>query len=269
MTDTAMKNTKEAKRHILILEDEELAANKMIAELENYYEGRVHIDCIQSVGEGISYLNEKVPDLILSDIELLDGRVFIIYEHIEIKSPIIFTTAYDQYLLDAFRTNGIAYLLKPISEEELQAALDKYENLFQQTPPFRLESQVLEQLKEALNQSKTNYKQRFTIKKTKGIIILKVADISHFQADNTIVLAYDRVGKKHVVNHKMSELEEILDPKVFFRLNRSDLVHIDFIERMEPYFNNRLAVFVAGKSEAMITSSARTAAFRKWIEGLA
>ncbi|MEL7221075.1 MAG: LytTR family DNA-binding domain-containing protein [Bacteroidota bacterium] len=258
--------TSPAKRQVLILEDEELAATKMKADLEQYYQGQVAIEWLQSVGQGITYLRENTPDLILSDIELLDGRAFIIYEHIEINSPIIFTTAYDQYLLDAFRTNGIAYLLKPIDDEQLKAALDKYDKLFQQEQSFGLQSSVLEQLKEALDQKSTNYKQRFTIKKTSGIILLKVEDISHFQADNNIVFAFDRKGKKHIVSHKMSELEELLNPNAFFRLNRSEIVQVDFIEKIESYFNNRLAVSVPGIKKAMITSSSRTADFRKWIE---
>lgn len=254
------------KRQILILEDEELAATKMRTELEQYYKGMVEIAWIQSVGQGITYLRENTPDLILSDIELLDGRAFIIYEHIEINSPIIFTTAYDQYLLDAFRTNGIAYLLKPIEDQELKAALDKYEKLFQQEQSFSLQTNVIDQLKEALDQKKTAYKRRFTIKKTSGIVLLKVEDISHFQADNNIVFAFDQKGKKHIVNNKMSELEELLDPALFFRLNRSEIVQVDFIEKIEPYFNNRLAVSVSGIKKAMITSSSKTAAFRKWID---
>lgn len=260
------KTATDSKRQVLILEDEELAANKMKAHLQRFYEEAVEITWVQSVGEGIRYLQENSPDLILSDIELLDGRAFIIYEHIEIKSPIIFTTAYDQYLLDAFRTNGIAYLLKPIDEQDLYAALNKYETLFQQQDNFGLQAGVLEQLKTALDRSTQSYKRRFTIKKAKGIVLLKTEDISHFQADNNIVFAFDRKGKKHIVNHKMSELEELLDPSVFFRLNRSEIVHVDFIEKIESYFNNRLAVFVPGAQNPMITSSAKTATFRKWIE---
>lgn len=260
------KSQRNTPRHILILEDEELAAAKMKNELERYYDGQVHLEWIQSVSEGISYLRNNTPDLILSDIELLDGRAFIIYQHVEIKSPIIFTTAYDQYLLDAFRTNGIAYLLKPINDQDLEAALDKYETLFQRQDNFSLQTEVIEQLKDALDHAKTSYKRRFTIKKAKGIVLLKTEDISHFQADNNIVFAFDRKGKKHIVNHRMNELEELLDPTAFFRLNRSDIVHIDFIDKMESYFNNRLAVFVSGLQAPMITSSSKTAAFRKWIE---
>ncbi len=266
MKERSSINSAQDKRHILILEDEELAASKMKTELLEYYDGNVQLEWIQSVSDGITYLRTNTPDLILSDIELLDGRAFIIYQYVEIKSPIIFTTAYDQYLLDAFRTNGIAYLLKPISTEDLRAALDKYEVLFQRKDKFSLQSEVVEQLKEALDRSTPSYKQRFTIKKAKGIVLLKAEDISHFQADNNIVFAFDRQGKKHIVNHRMSELEDILDPRLFFRLNRSEIVQLDFIEKMESYFNNRLAITVATAQQTLITSSSKTAAFRKWIE---
>lgn len=254
-------------RHILILEDEELAAQKIKTHLKEHYQDEVKLDWIQSVAEGITFLKNNTPDLILSDIELLDGRAFIIYEHVEIKSPIIFTTAYDQYLLDAFKTTGIAYLLKPFDKEELEKALRKYESLFKEKSSYNLEPSIVAQLKSALVKSEKTYKQRFTIKKSTGIILLKTEDISHFSADDNIVFAHDKKAKKHIVNHKMAELEELLDPKSFFRINRSEIVHIHSIEKIEPYFNNRLAIYVSGLQKPMITAGSRTAEFKRWIEG--
>lgn len=262
-----MTSNNPPQRHILLLEDEELAARQVQTQLRNHFGEQVVITWLQSVGEGMTFLRENTPDLILSDIELLDGRAFIIYEHLEITAPIIFTTAYDQYLLDAFHTNGIAYLLKPFTEEALRKALRKYETLFQSQQQVTLSPAVLAQLQNALDRPAANYKQRFTIKKSKGIFLLKVADISYFQADNNIVFAVEQSGKKHIVNHKLSDLEQLLDPVAFFRINRSEIVHIHYIEKMEPYFNNRLAVTITGSAKPLISSSAKTAAFRKWIEG--
>ena len=127
---------------ILLLEDEKLAAQKVIQLLYDYFEHELEIKWVQSVQQGLKYLKEQGdPNLILSDIELLDGKVFKLYEKYEVQSPIIFTTAYDQYLLEAFQTNGIAYLLKPFEEEDLIKALDKYLKMFKKDDHKILDTQ--------------------------------------------------------------------------------------------------------------------------------
>lgn len=255
-----------SKKSILVFEDEQLAAERIQRLLKEYYNNEINITWIQSVAEGITYLHNNTPDLILSDIELLDGRAFKVFEQTEIKAPIIFTTAYDQFLLEAFKTNGIAYLLKPIADDQLIDALDKYEKMFETKKEYILQPTVIQDLKQALDQSKTSYRRRFTIKKSSGIFILNVDDITHFSADDNIVFGIDSNNKKHIVNHRMSELEEILDPTVFFRINRSEIVNINYIEKMESYFNNRLTITINGVKEALKTSGPKTSAFRKWID---
>jgi len=224
---------------------------------------------VQSVQQGLSYLKENdMPDLILSDIELLDGKVFKLYEQYEVKSPIIFTTAYDQYLLEAFQTNGIAYLLKPFSNEDLKKALDKYLKLFGGEEKSGLDLKMIDELKSALFNSQKEYKKRFTIKKKSGIFLLNTEDVSYFSADDDLVFAYDKDNKKHVVNYRMSDLEEMLDPAIFFRINRSEIININFIEKMEPYFGNRLVVKMKNAKERLKTSGPKTSIFRKWVEGI-
>ena len=216
----------------------------------------------------IKYLNTNGdPDLILSDIELLDGKVFKLYEQYEIQSPIIFTTAYDQYLLEAFQTNGIAYLLKPFSDEELKKALDKYLKLFKSKESNTLDQQVIEEFKTALMSSQKEYKKRFTIKKSSGIFLLNTSDIAYFSASDDLVFAIDVNKKKHVVNYRMADLEELLDPSMFFRINRSEMVNIHFIEKMEAYFGNRLVVTMKNDKVDLKTSGPKTSTFRKWVEG--
>ncbi len=254
--------------NILVLEDEKLAAQNMIRLLSDYFEQEIFIQWVQSVRQGLDYLQKNDhPDLIISDIELLDGQAFTLYQQYDVKSPIIFATAYDQYLLDAFQTNGIAYLLKPIKDEDLFAALDKYLKLFKNEPVVQLDSKMIEDFKSALTASQKEYKKRFTIKKTSGIFLLKTSSIIYFLAENDLVFAIDNKGKRHVINYRMSDLEELLDPTKFFRINRSEIVHIEYIEKMEAYFGNRLVIHLPGVKEGLKTSGPKTASFRKWLEG--
>ncbi|MEM9884673.1 MAG: LytTR family DNA-binding domain-containing protein [Bacteroidota bacterium] len=121
-------------------------------------------------------------------------------------------------------------------------------------------------LQELLSTQK-NYKERFTIKKASGIYLLTVADISYFFADDNLVFAIDKNNKRHTISHRINELEELLDPKLFFRINRSEIVHIHFIQKMEGYFANRLIIQLKNSAVKLKTSTPRTAAFRKWLEG--
>lgn len=254
---------------ILLLEDEKLAAQKVLQLLYDYFEHELEIKWVQSVQQGLKYLKENGdPDLILSDIELLDGKVFSLYEQYEVKCPIIFATAYDQYLLDAFKTNGIAYLLKPYSDEDLKNALDKYLKLFRSADKgTALNAAMIGELKAALQSSQKEYKKRFTIKKTSGIFLLKTEDIAYFTASDDLVFAMDHKNKRHVVNYRMSDLEEILDPATFFRINRSEIININYIQKMEAYFGNRLVVTMNNDKASLKTSGPKTSAFRKWVEG--
>ncbi len=254
--------------NILVLEDEKLAAQNIIRLLSEYFSEEIFIQWVQSVRQGLEYLQRNdPPDLILSDIELLDGQAFSLYQQHDISSPIIFTTAYDQYLLEAFQTNGIAYLLKPIKDEDLFSALDKYFKLFKPESTVQLDANMIAEFKQALSDSKKEYKKRFTIKKATGIFLLNTADISYILAENDLVYAIDHKHKKHVLNFRMSDLEEMLDPQLFFRINRSEILNINFIEKMESYFGNRLVIHLKGGKESLKTSGPKTAAFRKWLEG--
>ncbi|MEM9931142.1 MAG: LytTR family DNA-binding domain-containing protein [Bacteroidota bacterium] len=253
---------------LLLLEDEQLAADRIQALLKDYFGPDLALQWGQSIQEGLAFLaNNPPPDLIISDIELLDGSAFSIYQQIEVTAPIIFVTAYDQYLLDAFNTNGIGYVLKPYTDEALRVVLDKYQKLLQRSEQVpTVSAAVIEQLKAAMHKGRQDYKERFTVKKSSGIYFLKTADIKFFQADGDLVFAFDHEGKKHLINFRMSELEEKLDPRVFFRINRGQMVNIEYIVKLESYFGNRLSISIQGGSEALITSGPKTAAFRKWVE---
>ena len=255
--------------NILLLEDEKLAAHQLLGLLQGYFNNDVHVHWVQSVQEGLAYLQgHPDPDLIISDIELLDGKVFQLYQQYDVQTPIIFVTAYDQYLLDAFQTNGIAYLLKPYAPEELQKALDKYLKLFNKEAPTVISDQVISQLTRALGNSDKDFKRRFVVKKNNGIYFVNTSEVKYFKADDDLVFAFDQKGKKHIISYRMSQLEEVLDKREFFRINRGEIVNVNYIVKMESFFGNRLAIHLQGEQETLKTSGPKTAAFRKWMDSL-
>lgn len=251
--------------HILVLEDEQTAGEKLVQMVQSQAPN-AKIDWLRTVQAGIDFLRYTQPDLIFSDIELLDGQAFQVYQSVTPACPIIFCTAFDAFYVDAFQTNGIAYLLKPYNSEEFQAAWDKFERLFQPPKSAELTPRLLEQLSQLIQQPTKKYKTTFTAKKSQGVLLLKTVEIRYFQAQSDFVLAFDQKGKKHVLNHKLSELERLLDPQQFFRINRSEIVHFSFIQKFEPYIKNRLAIYLTGTSTFLYTSNSRSAAFRAWLE---
>lgn len=254
--------------NILLLEDEKLAANRLQQLLGNYFPA-ADIAWQQSIeGAKHYFAAHPMPDLIISDIELLDGPVFHLYNSVTVTAPIIFVTAYDNFLLDAFQTNGIGYLLKPYTDDDLHAVLDKYQQLIAKPEPTGISPLVLEQLTAALNKKPSSFKERFTIKKGGGIVFIKTVDIKFFRADGDLVFAIDKDKKKHLLNYRMSALEDVLDDKKFFRINRGEIINIEYVGKVEPYFGNRLALSVLQEKEVLISSGPKTVQFRKWLEQL-
>ena len=268
--------------NILILEDEELAARQTIQFLTKA--GMITTappPVLRGVEKALVWLQtHPMPDLIFSDIELLDGNVFSLYERFQVTCPIIFTTAYDQFLLAAFRGSGIAYLLKPFDYDQFQQALAKYHFLqasfaapdaaLTEAPPVTpgLSAEVLQNLTRALQKNaQPQYKQRFSVRMRTSLYILNVADIAYVQADEGVTFAVDGAGTRYPLQGTLTEVERQLDPTRFGRLSRSELVSIAFVEKVEPYFNNRLAVKLRGGSVTLVTSAAQTAEFRRWLEG--
>ena len=253
---------------ILILEDEIPAYQKLLSIIHKELPKSQIIGWARSVEEGKLLLNNNdMPDLIFSDIELLDGVSFDIFEQVTITCPIIFCTAFDKYVLKAFQTNGIAYLLKPYSDDNFKEALSKYQTLFSSNSKPSITEDTLSILKNVLESDKKNYKQRFTIKKKGGIKLLATKDIVYLEVNGDFCQAVDINSHKHIVNYTLTDIEKKVNPQHFFRINRSQLINIAFIERIEPYFKNRLSIKLYHSEEPLLTSSSKTPEFRKWIEG--
>lgn len=251
---------------ILIIEDEIPARKKLkrfLDELDTKTEVVAEIDTVETA---IEFLNHSSVDVIFSDIELLDGNAFEIYNRVQVSCPIIFTTAYDQFLMDAFESNGIAYLLKPFSRERFQIAWDKF-MLFSNSTSY--ENQQLNNLTKLIQQNFENnaYKKRFTINTHKGIYFLNTENITFFEASESVIFAFDITGKKHLLSKStLKEIEQQLSPLEFFRINRSTLINKQHVEKIERYTKNILAIKIKAGKNYLKTSQSNTASFREWIE---
>lgn len=255
-------------KNILIVEDETPAFQKLIGLLEEIIDHAFDYTWVKSNQEARNQIKSyENYDLIIADIQLRDGTSFDFFSEITISCPIIFCTAYNDYLLDAFNTNGIAYILKPYTKEQLQQAIDKYQKLFTKNTSPTINKDILTTLEAALQQN-PNYKTRFVIKKqNKSIHLLQTDVITIIEAEGDFSKLYTGTSKFFVYSENIGSIIEKLDPKHFFRINRSLIVNLSGIEKIDPYFKNRLALKVKGYPDQVITSSNITSEFRKWLEG--
>lgn len=249
---------------VVIIEDEPPASEKLVEFIERY-DRRIEIVArLESVRDSLAWFRaNRSPDLVFSDIELLDGNVFPLYETGAVACPIIFTTAYDQFWLQAFERNGIAYLLKPFAFEKFARAMRKFETL--KNNFAAAQTDFWREIQASFTEPK--YKERFVIKVRGGIKLLETAHIAFIKMINEAPYAFDAAGVKFPLSENLTELEQILDPKTFFRLNRSEIINLNFIERLEPDFHDRLVVRLKNLNVKLVSSTNRTPNLRKWLEG--
>ncbi len=252
--------------NVIIIEDELPAYKKLETYTAAHIPDSKVIGWARSVEEAKDLIDQTNNiDLIISDIELLDGNSFEIFEEVKVNCPIIFCTAFDKYLFKAFQTNGIAYILKPYTEESFKEAIGKYINLFNTSSDNKnIEADVISELKSLL--SGKAYKKRFSVKKKDGIKLLATEEIVAFIANGDFSFAYDVHKKKHVINYPLGQIESKVNPDQFFRINRSEMVNIDYIEKIEPYFKNRLSINLQFVENPLRTSSNKTSEFRSWLD---
>jgi len=253
--------------NILIVEDEELAVKKIKKTLTAVDENAVVLGETDSIESTVQWLEENTaPDLILMDIELADGQSFEIFKLTEVKSPVIFTTSYDEFALKAFKVNSIDYLLKPVQKEELEAALNKYKKLKEsKTKPSDVSmDDLVKQLQQKLQPKE--YRKRFLVKHGQRLVSIDVNDIAYFFADGRLNFFITHDNKKYVVDYTMDELEDMIDPKDFFRISRSFYVSVNSIEKIDDYFGNRLILGLkpANSKEALV-SREKVTEFKTWL----
>ena len=248
---------------VLIIEDEHRAAKRMIQLLKAVKPEAEVVKVIDSVEEAVQWFHEEeAPELVFMDIQLADGLSFDIFTKVDIQSPIIFTTAYDEYAIQAFKVNSVDYLLKPIDEEELEASLHKFDQLHNKKPNYTKE--FFNDLLKSISQ--TNYTNRFLIKTGQNFTYVPVETIAYFFSDQSLSFIQTKDNKKHILDYTMDQLEEMIDPDQFFRINRKLIIHIESIGKISSYFNNRLIINLKPKTdlEAIVTRE-RVKNFKKWL----
>ncbi|WP_298486806.1 LytTR family DNA-binding domain-containing protein [uncultured Maribacter sp.] len=250
--------------NVIIIEDEKPAARRLSRLLSDL--GVEVSTMLHSVEESILWFNENEhPDLIFLDIQLSDGLSFEIFETIEIKSAIIFTTAYDEYALQAFKLNSIDYLLKPIDDEELEVAVKKYRNLKPEPEKLALDFEDIKKL--LVNPLEREYKKRFTARVGQHLKIINADEVECFYSENKGTYAATLDGRNYLLDITLENLENELEPKIFFRVSRKFYVNINHIKDIVSYTNSRLQIKVNRYNEQeIIVSREKVKDFKLWLE---
>ncbi|WP_162426600.1 LytR/AlgR family response regulator transcription factor [Pontibacter pudoricolor] len=239
---------------VVIVEDEQLAADALAVIVKRLRPQTEILSKIGSVEEAVQWFNlYQAPDLIFCDIHLSDGNSFEIFRQVTINCPVIFTTAYNQYAIEAFKVNSIDYLLKPIKPEDVALALKKYES---QQRPVPQDMSQLQQVKS-----------RFLVKQGQVIKTIPVEDVSYFWAEDGVVFLFTRQGKRFIINYTLDQLEEQLDKTVYFRANRQLIVHIHAVQEVHSYFKGRLTLQLhPALDKEVIISRSKASEFKLWLD---
>jgi two-component system LytT family response regulator len=257
--------------NLLIVEDESIAArriSKMVQELNPNTQVQA---ILSSVAASVDWLRQNPPpDLMLLDIELVDGQSFEIFEQVEVQCPVIFTTAYDEYAIRAFKVNSIDYLLKPIQEKELQQSLQKLQSLkkvYGDKSPASVNMDIL--LQELRNQRNTpaqESRDRILVKQGQRMFPIATTDVACFFTKDKLNYVRTKSDKQYLIDYTLDELEKSLNPKNFFRANRQYIIEFHAVTRVHHYFQSKLKVEITPKPEEdIIISREKAAELRVWL----
>jgi DNA-binding LytR/AlgR family response regulator len=246
----------------LIVEDEKVAAERLVGLIKKYDPSIDIIEIVQSVKNAVQWLNtHQAPDLIFMDIQLADGLSFEIFEQTIVKTPVIFTTAYDEYALKAFKVNSIDYLLKPVDLNELKNAIDKFK---ENNSPKEIPAQVFDSIMFSLTKK---FKNKFVMNVGEHIKVFTADDIQCFYSLEKYTFLQNNSGRDYAINYTLDQLEDLLDPAQFFRINRKFIVSFSAISDIISYSNSRLKVKLSSnESDDLIVSREKVQDFKKWLE---
>lgn len=248
---------------VVIVEDEKLSAEHLallLQRLDNTIEVVQYLDTVK--GTIKAFQDGLQADLLFLDIHLADGNSFEIFNKIQIDTPIIFTTAYDQYAIQAFKQNSIDYLLKPVALKDLSFALEKFKKQEHKVP-----KNLIESITTAFQQSNKQYKTRFLVKKGQSIESISTSYIHHFETQDSLSFLVTLKGSRYPIDYTLDQLEVLVNAKDFFRINRKVIINIQSIEKVNTYFNSRLSI--AAKfldEETRIVSRDRVNDFKNWLD---
>jgi DNA-binding LytR/AlgR family response regulator len=247
----------------IIIEDEKLSAEHLATLLQKADPSFQVIAIFDSVKKSVSEFKKGLnADLLFVDVHLADGLSFDIFSQVPVDTPVIFTTAYDEYAIKAFKINSVDYLLKPIGLSDLKTALDKFRRL-----NGTRQATLLENINQAYQQITRQFKTRFMVKTGDTISSVKTEDIAHFISEDGMVMLITGAGKRFAIDYTLDTLETLVSPDTFFRINRKVLIHIGSIQKVSPYFNSRLKL-ASGllNEEDGVVSRERVTDFKAWLD---
>lgn len=249
--------------NILIIEDEINAyeyLRSMLKKIDPTMNVVAHID---SVEESVNWLHQHDhPEIIFMDIQLADGLCFEIFNYVQVKSPIIFTTAFDQYAIEAFKVNSIDYLLKPIIPEDLRKAVEKYK-----AQQLAQKGNYSDQIQSAFSNLNKQKKHRCLVKRGNHFEFIEVADIAFVHSENSITFLHTFDGKRHLYNNTVEGLIKTLDETLFFQISRNQIVNINAVQKIHPYFNQRLKLELNLVTDLeFLVSRSKLTLFKDWID---
>ena len=245
---------------VLIIEDELRAANQlqnMLKECSFQYQ---LLGIIDTVEDAVIWLQKhNTPDLVFMDIQLADGLSFEIFQKLDVQAPIIFTTAFDQYAIQAFKVNSVDYLLKPIQKEELNNALNKFTK---SSKPAAIAPAILKQLLNSMQEPKRD---GLLVKEGSGLVQIKVSDFLYFYSEESITFGVTQ-NKRYIIDESIDQLFDTLEHNQFYKINRGQLVSKKAIEKINPYFNHRVKLSISNsRDKEFIVSRQKTSDFKKWM----
>ncbi len=254
---------------ILIIEDEALAARQLQAMIEDYEEATEVLAVLDSVEAGVQWFHtHPAPDLLLADIELVDGQSFDIFSQVEVTCPVIFTTAYDEFALRAFQVNSVDYLLKPLNEEALRRSLRKFSEL-QRIYGKKAQTLDLKALLESLRTvapATETYRDRFLLKQGSRLMPLAIGEIAYFFSSGRLTFVKTWDNRSLSLDYPLDELEGMLNPKLFYRANRQFIISARAVEKVHLHFNNRLKIDLKpAPDEEVFISRNKATEFRTWM----
>ena len=246
---------------VLILEDENLAAETMARMLTEADKDIEIVGSLRSVESATEWLTKNPhPDLIVSDVQLLDGLCFEIFNRVKIDKPVIFTTAFDQYAIRAFEVHSIDYRLKPVQQSKLEQRLKKLKSRSQQPVKF-------EEVLSYLRSQQPEFKSRFMVRIGQRILAIPVENIAYFSSESKLTYIVTSDNKRYPFDLPLDEVDQQLDPKIFFRINRQYIVRFSAIAEIHPYFKGRIKLKLnPNQPDEIVVSSERTPEFKKWLD---
>lgn len=246
---------------ILIIEDEVRAASQLERMLKACNFDYELLDIIDTVEDAVLWFQKNTtPDLVFMDIQLADGLSFEIFQKIEVEAPIVFTTAFDQYAIQAFKVNSVDYLLKPIQKDDLNTALDKF---LKSNKPATIDPSILKQLLGSMQLP--NKREGLLVKEGNGFVQIKISEVLYCYSEDSITFGVTS-SKRFIIEETMDELFDSLDQTKFFKINRGQIVAKTSIQKIDPYFNHRVKLSISNpRGHEFIVSRPKTSDFKKWM----